>query len=167
MLTTTNQKTKVLKVEDNLSFKNKVDYLQHYFSMKIYRPATIPLKTPWVIKNQPKDIPCGWVVWSFKLGSNDSGYINEISENGQTITEYVPKDEEDYYESTDTKDLRLRATRVVFMKCSNKDPWKFIGVFVPDFEQTKPHIHVFKRIATEVIVDTESLNTLELPAYML
>ena len=167
MLTTANRDTKVLNVAEGLKFKNKVDYLYHYFDTKDIQPAIIPRKCPWVIKNQPNDIPRGWVVWSFKTYENDSRYINEVSADNQLITEYVPKDEEDYYESTDTKDLRLRATRVVFMKCSNKDPWKFIGVFVPDFEQTKPRIHVFKRIATEVIVDTESLNTIELPSYML
>ena len=167
MSTTINQDTKILKVAEYLKFNNKVDYLLPYFSTETYRPATIPLKNPWVIRNQPEDIPRGWVVWSFKTYGNGSGYINEISADNQIITEYVPKDKEDYYDSTTPKDLRLRATREVFTNRSTKDTWRFIGVFIPDFEQTKPRIHVFKRIATEVIVGTGSQNTIELPSYTL
>ena len=155
-------KEKTLKVSDGFEFKNKIDYLLPYFSTKDIQPATIPRKTPWVINNQSQNIPFGWVIWSFKLYENDSEYINEISEDNETITEYVPQNKEDYYDSTLQKDLRLRATRVVFMKGSNKEPWRFMGVFVPDYEQTKPHIHVFRRIATEINVTTQSSKNIEL-----
>ena len=167
MFSTTNQHARILKVEEGLKSKNKEDYLRPYFATGDIQPATIPRKSPWIIKNQPNDIPMGWVVWSFKTYENNSGYINEISADNRIITEYVPENEEDYYDSTYTKDLRLRATRVVFMKSSNKAPWRFMGVFVPDFEQTKPSVHVFKRISTEVIVETEPQRTIEIPFYIL
>ena len=152
---------KILKVTDNQVFAGKKEYLKNYFGTGDIRPATIPRKKPWMIINQSNEIPRGWVIWSSKLYTNDSGYYNFLSEDGMIITEHIPEGEADYFQSCEEKDLRLMATRVVFTKAKN-DGWRFKGVFVPDYEKTTSKIHVFKRIATEICITIEDTPVLEI-----
>lgn len=153
--------TNIIRVSDNQVFKNKADYLKRYFGTGDIQPATIPRKTPWDIINQSQDIPEGWVIWSPKMFSNDSGYENSICENDTVIVERIPEGVSDYFQSTDIKDFRFKATRVVFTKSEN-DGWRFKGVFVPDYERTTSQVHVFKRVATDIRIVLNGAPMLEI-----
>ena len=157
-------KTTILKVSDHLGFPQKVGYLKPYFGTGDMQPATIPRKTPWTIDNKPEGIPTGWVIWSTKLYSNSSKYYNILNNDGSFIQEYVPDDQEDYLCSIEEKDQRFKCTRVVFVQ-EKGDCWRFAGVFVLDHEHTRPYVHVFKRVATEIKITLEDEPRIELLDY--
>ena len=152
----------LISVDQKKRFHNKSDYLLQYFRSGDYRRATIPRKDGWVVSNPNEGIPSTWVVWTMSLDNVGSDYSNSINSNMDTITEYAPANEEDYLQVDNPKTNHYKSVRVVFLKRYEGDAYRFIGVFVPSYEDSKPRVHVFKRIATSAIIDHKSAPQLEI-----
>ena len=152
----------LISVDQKKRFHNKIDYLKPYFRTGDYRPATIPRRDGWVVSNPREGVPSTWVVWSMSLDNVGSDYSNSINSDMDTITEYAPTNKEDYLLVDDPKTNHYKSVRVVFLKRYEGDSYRFIGLFVPSYEDSKPRVHVFKRIATSAIIDHVSGPRLEI-----
>lgn len=146
----------ILRVNDGLKFKVKLDFLEKYFDIHAHRRATYPINTGmYTIVGSNGERRGNWVLWCPNENENDSGCTNIVSQDGTTITETGG---DDYLHSDSIENKRYKIPRVVFSKAKD-GLWVFRGVFIPDYEQSVysgSYVkNVFVRIATEIEIVTK------------
>ncbi len=85
-------------------------------------------------------------VWMPKLYSNNSEWINSVSDDGKMIYETAEVTRHTDWMNEDKHDIE--ALRIVFVKPTPKAPYEFFGVYANDKMNFKQHS--YRRIATKI-----------------
>ena len=126
------------------SFRINIDVINECFGANrgMYMRACYPDRS-FIPGTNRKDRFCAWMP---KLYTNASGWKNSISYDGKTIFEVAEDDKQ--HDWTEETILPLDIIRLVFVKATAKDPYRFVGAFVLD--KNKHLDHTYRRIATKV-----------------
>ena len=93
-----------------------------------------------------------------KLYGNKSDWINRISEDEEHIFEVADKNKHEDW--TDVHEELVSGLRIVFVKPSPKDPYRFVGVF--EDESIEYMKHSYKRIATKIRLTGDPVYKIEM-----
>ena len=140
------------------SFRINIDVLNECFgaNRSIYMHACYP-------QGKNKTIPGTkdgdrFFVWMPKLYGNSSEWINIVTDDGDTILEIAESSR--HTDWIDEDKHFLDGIRLVFVKPSPSEGYRFAGAFVNDkMEYLK---HSYKRIATQVKLIGDPVNRIEL-----
>lgn len=139
-------------------FRINIDVLNECFgaNRSIYMRACYPQS---VDENIPGTNPGDkFVAWMPKLYGNSSEWKNSIVDNGDTILEVAEPTRHSDWIDVNKHDLSI--IRLVFVKPSPKDWYRFAGVFVNGkMDYLK---HSYKRIATKVRLIGDPVYKIEL-----
>lgn len=132
--------------DDDCIFRINIDVLNEAFGVgrSMYARGSYPdKKNTYFSGSNPND---RFYIWMPKLYGNGSEWINTISADGTVIYEKAePTRSIDWTEYH--HDL-IDAYRIVFVKPSVKEPYKFVGVFQ---NGDMNHLdHAYRRIATKI-----------------
>lgn len=144
--------------DPNCKFRINIDVLNECFgaNRSIYMNACYP-------QGRHETIPGAkfgdnFIVWMPKLYGNSSEWVNSIVDNGDTILEVAEPTRHSDWMDIDKHDLRV--IRLVFVKPSPKEWYRFAGVFVNGkMDYLK---HSYKRIATKVKLIGDPVYKIEL-----
>lgn len=139
-------------------FRINIDVLNEAFGVgrSMYAKATFPdKKNTFISGTKPQE---RFKIWMPKLYGNSSGWKNSISEDCTEIFEIA--------EDTSMEDWILNHEdyagnlRIVFVKESPKEPYRFVGVFT---DHKMNHLnHCYKRVATRIRLIGNPVHQIEL-----
>lgn len=127
-------------------FKNNIDVLNECFGAKrsLYMNASYPQKRNDFIREINTNDKI--IVWMPKLYGNSSQWKNSISDDGTIIYEIAEEGLTKDWMDTGKHDLE--AIRLVFVKESPRDPYRFVGAFKSGSMKYLNHTYI--RVATKV-----------------
>ena len=140
------KKYDILDVDENCTFRINIDVLNEAFGVGrgMYARACYPDKKNTFFAEEKGNRK--FFIWMPKLYSNTSEWDNKISPDGRYIYEdAAPTRKEDWLHN----DSPLNGNyRIVFIKKSPQDPYKFVGVFKDDVRDYMHHRYL--RVAKKI-----------------
>lgn len=144
--------------DSSLSFRINVDVLNEAFGVgrSMFAKACYPdKKFTYISGTNPED---KFFIWMPKLYGNSSEWKNSISPDGNTVYEIAEaKKSRDWMQEDNGF---FEGLRIIFVKPSPKEPYKFVGVF--ENGTMRFLRHDYKRIATKIKLIGNPVHTIEL-----